>query len=179
MELIIEEQPTQETECVELKNIKYKTLIKNGIPLTETKSSSDLTTLDKYLENEKNNNKQEPWCKLNKTIKTKKLQEFVDIYKSENSLTEEECKLLLVFFNDCLDRKKLQKVKDVIYNKETGVIKDIPGLTYQKANKHFTLKNMDKRVSTLKSLAPNKTMHGTTIRKSNVTTQNDSEEDDN
>ena len=40
-------------ECQELKNIKYKTMLLNGAPLHETKSSNDLSNLDKFLENEK------------------------------------------------------------------------------------------------------------------------------
>ena len=65
------------SECQELKNIKYKTMLLNGVQLQETKSSNDLSNLDKFLENDKNNNINEPWCKLNKTIKMRKLQEFV------------------------------------------------------------------------------------------------------
>ena len=63
---------------------------------------------------------------------------------------------LIVFFRDCLDKKKLQRVKDIIYNKDTGEIKDIPALFYNKPSNHFTLKNIDKRVSTLKGLTPKK-----------------------
>ena len=66
------EENTPTNECQELKNIKYKTMLLNGVPLQETKSSNDLSNLDKFLENEKNNNVNEPWCKLNKTIKTNK-----------------------------------------------------------------------------------------------------------
>ncbi len=166
------------TECQELKNLKYKTMLLNGAPLKDIKSSSsnDLTNLDKFLENEKNNNVNEPWCKLNKTTKTKKLQEFVEIYKEENNLNQEESTLLFSFLKDCVDRKKLQRVKDVIYDKENGNIKEIPALCYIKSNKHFTLKNIDKRVSTLKSLAPKK---GHTIRKkAELKDDSDSEEDD-
>ena len=143
-------------ECQELKNIKYKTMLLNGTPLTETKSSNDLSNLDKFLENEKNNNSIEPWCKLNKTMKTKKLLEFVDNYSKEKQLDEEETKLLTVFLKDSIDKKKLSRVKDVIYDKTTGIVKEIPALVYTKTNKHFTLKNVDKRISTLKSLAPKK-----------------------
>jgi len=143
-------------ECIELKNIKYKTMLLSGNPVQETKSSNDLSNLEKFLENEKNNNKNDPWCKLDKTLKTKKLLEFVELYKVENKLDEEETSLLIRFFKDCLDRKKFQRVKDVIYDKTTGLIKEVPALTYTKATKHFTLKNIDKRVSTLKSLPPKK-----------------------
>lgn len=169
----------ESNECQELKNLKYKTMLLNGVPLQEIKSTSsnDLSNLDKFLENEKNNNVNEPWCKLNKTIKTKKLQEYVEIYKQQNNLNEEESVNLFTFLKDCIDRKKLQRVKDVIYDKENGTIKEIPALCYVKSNKHFTLKNIDKRVSTLKSLAPKKGQ-GTIRKKEAVKGDSDSEEDD-
>jgi hypothetical protein len=150
-------------ECAELKNIKYKTMLLNGTPLKETKHSNDVANLEKFLEDEKTVNQEEPWCKLDKTVKTKKVLDFVKVYKEDKELDDEEELLLVAFLRDCLDRKKLQKVKDVVYDKTSGSIKEIPGLTYVKANKHFTLKNLDKRVSTLKSLAPKKS-HGVTIK---------------
>lgn len=162
------------SECQELKNIKYKTMLLNRAPIQETKSSNDLSNVEKYLESEKTSNANDPWCKLNKTVKSKKLQEFVDQYKDQHMLNDEEAAHMLTFLKDCIDRKKLQRVKDVIYDKETGVIKDIPGLQYVKLTKHFTLKNVDKRVSTLKSLAPKKG----TIRKKDETRPVDSDEDD-
>jgi hypothetical protein len=166
-------------ECQELKNIKYKTMLLNGVPLQETKSSNNLYNLDKFLEDEKTSNENEPWSKLNKTIKTKKMFDYVEIYKKNNNLNEEEGNLLITFLKDCLDRKKLIRVKDVVYDKENGNIKDIPALCYVKSTKHFTLKNIDKRISTLKSLAPKKTGQGT-IRKKELskTNESDSEEDD-
>ena len=165
-------------DCQELKNIKYKTMLLNGVQLPETKSSNDLSNLDKFLENEKINNVNEPWCKLNKTVKTKKLQDYVENYRQENNLSNEESDLLITFLRDCLDRKKLQRVKDVIYDKENGVVKDIPALCYIKTSKHFTLKNIDKRVSTLKSLAPQKSGQGTIRKKEAKAVDSDSEEDD-
>ena len=68
---IIKENEKTE-ECLELKNIMYKTMLINGNPLPETKSEKDLSNLDKFLESEKINNVNEPWCKLNKTVKTKR-----------------------------------------------------------------------------------------------------------
>ena len=146
----------QNTDCNELKTLKYKSMVLNGVPWPETKSSSDLANLDKFLENEKITNSNEPWSKLDKTAKIKKLIIFADIYKILNNLTDIEYEQLIVFFRDCLDKKKLQRVKDIIYNKDTGEIKDIPALFYNKPSNHFTLKNIDKRVSTLKGLTPKK-----------------------
>jgi ribonuclease D len=43
--------------------------------------------------------------------------DFVKVYKEDKELDDEEELLLVAFLRDCLDRKKLQKVKDVIYDK--------------------------------------------------------------
>jgi hypothetical protein len=164
---------TPPSDCHELKSLKYKTMILNGVSWPETKSSSDLNNLDKFLENEKINNSNEPWSKLDKTAKIKKLTLFADNYKNDNNLTINEYENLLQFFRDCLDRKKLQRVKDVNYNKDTGEIKDIPALHYNKLLNHFTLKNIDKRVSTLKGLTPKK-KQGTA---KNIKNKDDSDSD--
>jgi hypothetical protein len=145
------------TECNELKTIKYKTYAMNGNNVwPESKSSSNLENLDKYLESEKNNNANEPWSKLDKTAKIKKLSIFAECYKSENNLSDEEYSKLMLFLKDCLDRKKLQRVKDVTYDKSNGEVKCVPALHHNKQTNHFTLKNVDKRISTTRSLAPKK-----------------------
>ena len=38
-------------ECMELKNIKYKTMLMKGVALKDTSSSNDLSNLDKFLDN--------------------------------------------------------------------------------------------------------------------------------
>ena len=125
----------------------------NGVTLNESKASQSIQKLDTFLENEKNNSENEPWCKLNKTIKIKKLTEYVtNIYKSQHELDDSETENLIAFLKDSLDRKKLQRIKDVLYDKENGEIKEIPALSYVRTTKHFTLKNIEKRISTLKSL---------------------------
>ena len=64
---------TNKDECIELKNIKYKTMLLSGTSMPETKSSSDLSNLEKFLEDNKSNKQNEPWSKLDKTVKTKKI----------------------------------------------------------------------------------------------------------
>lgn len=150
--LEIEEKPVESTE---LKNIKFKTMMINGGSNTRT-ATSDLNVLDKFLENEKTTNAGEPWNKLDKTAKIKKLTIFAENYKTENSLNNDEYQKLIAFLKDCLDRKKLQKVKDVVYDKVNGEVKDIPALHHNKPTNHFTLKNNDKHISTTRSLAPKK-----------------------
>jgi hypothetical protein len=170
---------TQE-ECIELKNIKYKTMLINGVALNEYKASQSISNLDKFLENEKNNNENEPWCKLNKTIKIKKMTEYVlEVYKKNNDLDDVECNNLIIFLKDCLDRKKLQRIKDVLYDKENGTIKEIPALTYTRATKHFTLKNIEKRISTLKSLPQNKSNKNKNTNNHKTIKNNDDKKCDN
>lgn len=171
-------------DCNELKTLKYKSMLLNGVPWPETNTaSSNMENLDKFLENEKTINSNEPWSKLDKTAKIKKLVIFANKYKIEHNLSDEEHTYLINFFRDCLDKKKLQRVKDVNYSKETGEIKDIPALLFNKSNNHFTLKNIDKRVSTLKGLAPKKkqgTVKNIKLKDdSDVETDNGTNDDDN
>jgi hypothetical protein len=142
--------------CNELRTLKYKSMMLNGVKWPESKASFNLDNLDKFLENEKINNSNEPWSKLDKTGKLKKLIVFAEAYKLTNELSDCEYNLLVTFFKDCLDKKKLHRVKDVSYNKDTGEIKEIPALFFNKVSKHFTLKNADKHVSTIRGLAPKK-----------------------
>ena len=147
----------KKNECTELKNIKYKTMLINGLaPSSEIKTENDLVNLDKFLENNKTSNQNDQWSKLDKTVKTKKLIVYAEKYAVSKEFSKEEEELLANFLKDCLDRKRFQRVKDVEYDKITGEITDIPALTYLKSTKHFTLKNVEKRVSTLKSLPPKK-----------------------
>jgi hypothetical protein len=157
--------PNKKDECIELKNIKYKTMLMSGNILNETKVSNDISNLEKFLEDNNISGDSEPWTKLDKTIKTKKLLIYAKVYSEKNELNDEENINLISFLKDCLDKKKLQRVKDVLYDKSTGEIKEIPALSFNKSKNHFTLKNIDKRISTLKSLPPKKT-NGTIKNKS-------------
>lgn len=142
----------------EKNSIKYKSVIQNTItPTYQETEETNYNTLDNLLEKEKQSNKVDAWNKLNKTIKIQKLHQFAETYGSANQLPLREIKSLKLFFNDSLDKNKLQKTKDIVYDKEKGTITSIPGLFFNATNHSFTLKNMDsKRVSTIKSLTPHK-----------------------
>jgi hypothetical protein len=132
-------------------------------------SSNDLNALDTMLENEKQTNKQDTWTKLDKTVKTQKLHIFAEKYGKEHTLPVKDIKGLKTFFTDSLDKNRLQKTKDVIYDKEKGVITSIPALHFNMPARAFTLKNLDiKRVSTIKSLTPRRTSEKATIESENL-----------
>jgi len=144
-------------ECVELKNIKYKSMLLNGSNEEVKGTVENVSNLDSFLEEEKQTSSNEPWIKLNKTTKLIKFQEFVEKYSIDNKLNQDETTDLFKFLSTNLDRKRFLKTKEVNYDKDSGVILSIPSLFYNSSNKKFTLKRSDKRQSTLKSLATKKT----------------------
>jgi len=143
-------------ECLELKNIKYKTMLMNNIQPTK---EPQITNIESFLEKEKNINKKQHWSKLSKLSKKNKLLDFCQSYATKNKLNDDETQQLKTFLLKSLERKKLQRVKDVIYDVETQTIINIPTLTLNKQTNRYTLKNLEKKVSTLKSLAPRKPKH--------------------
>ena len=123
--------------------------------ITQDHHSISYSTIDSILEKEKNNNKTEAWNKIDKTAKIQKLHAFAERYGREHGLPVKEIKNLKSFFVECLEKAKLQKAKDVAYNKESQEITGIPALHFNSDKRSFTLKVTDpKRVSTLKSLTP-------------------------
>ena len=71
----------------------------------------------------------------------------------KRNFTKQEVSNLHDYLIKCLDRKKLQRVKDVIYDVKIGKIKSIPSLIFDKTKRKFTLKKSDKNKSSLKSLS--------------------------
>jgi hypothetical protein len=113
------------------------------------------STIDSLLEKEKQHNKTETWNKLDKTVKIQKMHIFAEKYGKENNLPVKDIKSLKSFFIDCLEKNKLQKTKEVNYDKEKREIISIPSLFFNTTSRSYTLKIVDnKRISTLKSLTP-------------------------
>jgi hypothetical protein len=110
--------------------------------------------IDTLLENENQQNKNDSWTKLNKTTKIQKLHSFAEKYGKQHHYSIKEVRLLKHFLSESLDKGKLQKTKDVLYDKTNHEIEDIPGLFFHPTNKNFTLRVDSKRISTLKSLTP-------------------------
>ena len=110
--------------------------------------------IDQILEKEKTLNKNEPWNKLFKTTKTQKLHAFAEKYGQKHNLSAKEVKELKLFLSKSLETK-LSKTKDVMYDKNTQEITDVPGLAQHPSSRAFTIRaDTSKRPSTLKSLTP-------------------------
>ena len=144
-------------ECMELKNIKYQTmLLNNNSKISET--IPNILNIEKFLSEEKEVNKNKPWNKLNKGSKIKLIGSFSEEYQMKNNISDKQKLELINYLKLCIERKKLNKKQDLVYDKDTFKIISIQNLTFNKIKNKFTLKRSDKRVSSLKSLAPkNKT----------------------
>jgi hypothetical protein len=142
----------------DLKNIKYKSMNLNNSNYNNLspRDTNDVNNINDFLEKEKQTHTNELWSKLDKTIKMQKIRAFIDDYSTINNLTSKESKNMLSFLTTSLDQKRLTKSKDVIYDREKGIIKTIPCLLFNQINRKFTLKRCEKRQSTLKSLPPKK-----------------------
>jgi len=111
--------------------------------------------MDSILEKETSHNKTESWNRLDKTVKLQKLAAFAEKYGRDHALSAKDVLTLRTFFQESLEKNKLQRTKDVVYDKEAREIKAVPALYYNTTSRHFTLRITDtKRVSTLKSLTP-------------------------
>ena len=137
------EEPQKE-ECLELKNIKYQTmLLNNNTKIYET--TPNTSNIEKFLERELEANNNKPWTKLGKGAKLKKINEFIVTYSIEKKYSEDQKKKLKRYLLSCLERKKLQKTKDVEYCIKTNKILSIPALTYSDSSRKFTLRKNEKK----------------------------------
>ena len=156
----------------ELLNIKYKNMLlnpNNNIFNNDKKEQSQ--SLDDFLNTTTDNVKVKSWSQLNKMEKIQKIGMYVDKISIEYDLETKEIDDLKIYLKQCLNRKQLQRIKDVVYDKKEGIIKKINGLQIKKGKlgekeKRFTLKNIDKKDSTLKNLGSGKQ------KRNRVTTKN-------
>ena len=157
-------QPNLSEPLIDAKPVKNKALpnIYPNQHNTSTYSMNETTSqnIDAILEKEKQSNKIDTWNKLDKTAKIQRLHAFAEKFGKDNGYPVKDIKSLKLFFVDCLEKNKLQKAKDLIYDKDSGIISSIPALHFNSESHNFTLRIIDsKRVSTLKSLTPKRVIH--------------------
>jgi hypothetical protein len=141
-----EEQKTKKEECLELKNIKYQTmLLNNNTKIYET--TPNTSNIERFLEKELEMNINKPWTKLGNGTKLKKINQYIVEFSKEKEYTPEKTAVLKRYLLSCLERKKLQKTKDVIYCIKTNKILSIPALSYNDSSRKFTLRKAEKKIS--------------------------------
>ena len=157
----IKESPKKlkERECLELKNLENKNVLMHGNnlkPVENNINNIDVSKLEEILEKECLNNRLDLWSKLDKTDKINKFKEYANKQGEKYSLNETEITKLNTYLLYCLERKYFTKIKDINYNKETGIIENIPNLVFNNESRTFYIKKNEKHGNTLKSLAPKK-----------------------
>lgn len=140
-------------ECMELRNIKYKTMLLNGNKKNLTSVINEASNLDLLLEEESESNKKEAWNKLDKSEKMNKINNYIHKLIQEHKLSNLESESLKEYLSQNIDKKNLLKNKDVVYSKETGILECIPNLQFNNSTRKFTLKKQHQQ-SALKSVGP-------------------------
>ena len=118
-----------------------------------------VSRVDQILDRERQENKSKKWNKLDNSLRIEKLHEFAHTKVGDimglNPVTEaaaaaeaEEAVVdaavvekLKAFFCEALQKKKLMKAKEVIYDHLTGVVLDVPSLMYEYERGFFYLKS--------------------------------------
>ena len=78
-----------DNECIELKNIKYKSMLLSGNTKDDVKETvENMSNLDIFLNDEKQTVTNEPWIKLDKTTKLQKFKEYVELNYKEETMDE-------------------------------------------------------------------------------------------
>ena len=112
-----------------------------GIKSNEITTNDNILSMEQFLEKEHNNNKKQPWNKLNKTNKNEIIKQFINTYAIENSLEQSKKSLLQTYLLDCI-KNKITK-KDIDYDTENAIINKIPELQF--SNDKFIIKFKDNR----------------------------------
>ena len=118
-----------------------------------TQVSHARSDIDKILDQEATRNNKETWSKLDKTTKINKLVGYANKIGTEKKFSIDDIDILVKYLIASLERRRLMSVKDVVYDNIVGEIKNIPSLVFSSSSsRKYTLKRLEKRTSTLKSL---------------------------
>jgi hypothetical protein len=135
-----------------MSKIDYKSIITTGksmssIPTTEEK-------VETFLLNEHKANRS--WSQLDKISRIERLNNYADKVGIERNMDEQSIIELKTYFKTLVDKKKLLRSKEVIYDKKTDTVTDVPLVIIRENGKKYkySLKRVDNRQSTLKNLAP-------------------------
>tara|TARA_B100001142_G_C14278539_1_gene633886 strand:- start:287 stop:781 length:495 start_codon:yes stop_codon:yes gene_type:complete len=134
-------------QCHELNSIQYKTMMNGGSIISKNSSKNTSEAIEKYLDIERNKKHNESWNRLDKCTRNQKLIEYAERTGEEKHYSDIEKNNLEKTLLSYLDKKMLQRAKDVLYDKDKGLIINIPNLEYCNNSKRFTLKKSIKTVT--------------------------------
>ena len=145
--------------CTELKNIKYQNMLLSNSKIIE-EPVTNISNIDNFLNKEVELNTNKPWNKLGRSAKIALIKKYAISYSSKHKLSEKIKNKLEEYLLLCIDRKKLQKIKDIQYDIEKNEIINIPLLFFNKQKEIFILKRADKKHKISSHLAPKNIRRG-------------------
>jgi len=101
-------------------------------------------SIEDLLDIEMSREHNETWNKLDKRIKIKKLVAYAEEVGAREMLGTEDMSRLSRQLLSYLDKKLLQRNRDVTYDRETGTITGVPALEWSPGPKRFTLRRAPK-----------------------------------
>lgn len=128
---------------------------KNIKGLKNANNASDISTQNEndimaFIDEKQNAKHKDIWSKLDKTAKRTKVCEYIEnVFCSEQSLNSIQVKKCNEYLLDTIDKKLLNKNKDVIYKEENIV--SITNFSFNKLT-NKALISSEKRTSTLRNL---------------------------
>ena len=148
-----EKKDSKKESCTELKNIKYQNMLLSNSKMS-TEPITNICNIDNFLKKEIQLNTKKPWNKQSRTVKNSLIKKYVIHYSAKHKLSEKHKIKLEEYLLLCIDRKKLQKIKDIQYDVENNKIINIPLLFFNKQKEIFILKRSDKKHKISNHLAP-------------------------
>lgn len=119
---------------------------------SDNKTEINITSIDEFLATQQKQKNNEQWNKVERSTKLKKLYYYAETYGLKQSMDPKDIKALKMFFTSSLNKGRLLKNKEVVYNTDKCIIESIPGLQYNTNTKNFTIRNTEtKHDSTVKS----------------------------
>ncbi len=143
-------------------------------PSTQTLTADKL---DDFLNKDIEQNRKNVWTKLSKTEKCKRIKEYIDnklTVKYQLDINDKNA--ALKFFNLLLERKKLSKSNELVYNKEEHFIEQISGLIFNPVTRKFSITNDIKPNKTTKKVKSTKDITKEVKDKSNAQAQEQTQE---
>ncbi len=143
--------------CKEYNSLKYRSMILKGTNIEPSTQTLTADKLDDFLNKDIEQNRKNVWTKLSKTEKCKRIKEYIDnklTVKYQLDINDKNA--ALKFFNLLLERKKLSKSNELVYNKEEHFIEQISGLIFNPVTRKFSITNEIKPNKTIKKVKSTK-----------------------
>lgn len=99
--------------------------------------------LQQFLDNERDHSRSDPWTRIRREVQTQYLREYTERYANVHNLNEDERTSLETFLVTFATQGHLSRSKDVVFDRQTRIIKDIPGILFDRTAKRATLRYAD------------------------------------